>query len=909
MRDGWLQRSLSVLTGGGFALLLPEDYRPWVLAVLLLLGVRFCFWRPRDFFGQLKRPELLLLGTIFIAGYLYGMAAERILPEPLTLETVEVTGVLKDWSRLPDKASGTITLEAIHGVQGESRTGVSDNQGNPASIAHLTSNWEAPGTSGLNVGQRFRLVVYPDKEGKLPGLWEKVQPGDALSFKARLERPKPAGTKGGFDPQIFDAARGLEGVLIARGEPLALHPGNPPLAWRVREQVKQALMPFEAGATGAGTGPTGAGSAAAGASNRVAGEIGVLQGILFGDASGIPSDVMERYRITGVLHVFAASGSNVAFVIILVWSLLRFLPQGMRIGGSALAVIFYALLCGGSLPIVRASIMGIAVLLGRFGRGRAATLRWLFLAVLGMFVVNPIVLKDVGFQLSVAAAWGIVAVAPRLVQRPWLKKVPGSLRGLLAATLAAQLTTFPILVSTFHRVSLIGFVANLFVLYLLGSVLEVGLLGVILSFSPVLSAPFFQVSLWLLQGADQILGWLARLSWADFWVLQPGFVFWVLWYGAILVWLFGREKADFIARVFLRRGIWKLRELGKALGADPSKLRRILPADPGSRAWEAAKRWAGANTVEALGPEREQTFSTAETAVWGLSAGRGRFLALAFVLLLGILLWSPWAGGDLQVSFLDVGQGDSLLIQTPKGRVVLIDTGPKTERFDAGERVVLPYLLQQRIRHLDALIVTHEHADHIGGAQAILDNMPVAWVGVPDSGERLQNPEWRGGLPERIWRDPQRLRLLGAGDRIELDATTWLEVMGPREILNGTHSDPNNNSVVLLLHYLDQTVLLTADMEEEEMRTLWNTEEDMVDFYKVPHHGSRFSLDKDLLDRMYPKAVFISVGRNSFGHPAPEVLRYWAERGIPVYRTDEGGTLTLHLGQQGSAIETGRRLH
>ncbi len=899
MRDGWLQRSLSVLTGGGFALLLPEDYRPWVLAVLLLLGVRFCFWRPRDFFGQLKRPELLLLGTIFIAGYLYGMAAESILPEPLTLETVEVTGVLKDWSRLPDKASGTITLEAIHGVQGESRTGVSDNQGNPASIAHLTSNWEAPGTSGLNEGERFRLVVYPDKEGKLPGLWEKVLPGDALFFKARLEKPKPAGTKGGFDPQIFNAARGLEGVLIARGEPLAIHPGNPPLAWRVREQVKQALMPFEADETGAGTGPTGAGSAAAGASNRVAGEIGVLQGILFGDASGIPSDVMERYRITGVLHVFAASGSNVAFVIILVWSLLRFLPQGMRIGGSAVAVIFYAFLCGGSLPIVRASIMGIAVLLGRFGRGRAATLRWLFLAVLGMFVINPIVLKDVGFQLSVAAAWGIVAVAPRLVQRPWLKKLPGSLRGLLAATLAAQLTTFPILVSTFHRVSLIGFVANLFVLYLLGSVLEVGLLGVILSFSPVLSAPFFQVSLWLLQGADQILGWLARLSWADFWVLQPGFAFWLVWYGAILVWLFGREKAGFIAKVFLRRGGWKLGGLKKTLGVAPSS------GEDNRLTWVFKARCAR----KAQPSQTSQMSHTTEIGLQGLTTGGSRLLPLLLVLALWFLLWSPWAGSDLRVSFLDVGQGDSLLIQTPKDRAVLIDTGPKNERFDAGERIVLPYLLHQRIRHLDALIVTHEHADHIGGARAILDNMPVAWVGVPDSGERLQNPEWRGGIPEQIWRDPERLRLLGAGDRIELDATTWLEVVGPREILKGTHSDPNNNGVVVLLHYFDQTVLLTADMEEEEMRTLWSREAELVDFYKVPHHGSRFSLDKDLLDRMHPKAVFISVGRNSFGHPAPEVLRYWAERGIPVYRTDEGGTLTLHLGQQGSAIETGRRLH
>lgn len=857
MKDEWLRRTLSVLMGGAFALLLPVTVRPWVWAALVLIGVRLWVWRPSDFFGQLAWPGLVLLAALFIAGYLYAVAGEQALPEPLTLETVEVTGVVKDWSRLPDQGSGSLLLEAVRG-QDESEK--------------------------ITLGRKYRLVVYPDGKRNLPGLWEKVQPGDALTFKARLERPKPRGTPGGFDPQAYAAARGFEGTLIARGEPVSLYPGNPPPAWRVRQQVNEALKPFtqETGET------RGVGTRVAGGANGAMGEIGVLQGILFGDTSGISAEVLERYRVTGVLHVFAASGSNVAFVIAFSWGLLRFFPQGVRVAGSSLAVLFYALLCGGSLPIVRASIMGIAVLWGRLSRGKVANLRWLALAALGMFLANPMVLKDVGFQLSVAAAWGIVSVAPRLKALSGLAKLPRSLRGLLAATLAAQITMLPLLISAFHRISIIGFVANLFVLFLLGSVLEVGLVGVLFSFVPALAAPFFQVSLWLLQGANKILGWLAQLSWADFWVLQPGFLFWLMWYGAILVWLFGYQKAVFILRTFLRQGIWKLRACAQTLGFPEKKTTawRILKS--------AAATRGGLHDSERMLP-------------WEIFIRQVPWGRLLLGLVLVFLLWSPWSGRELSLSFLDVGQGDSLLIQTPGGRAILIDAGPKTERFDAGERIILPYLLQNRIRHLDAFILTHEHADHLGGARAILNNVPVDWVGIPDVGDRLSNPEWREGLPERVWLDAEKLRTLRAGDRIELDGGAWLEVLGPVEILKGSHSDPNNNSLVLMLHYLNQNVFLTADMEAEEMRTLWGVQEETVDFYKEPHHGSRFSLDKDLLDTIKPEAVLISVGRNTFGHPAPEVLRYWQERGIPVYRTDEGGTLTLRLGKAGTAIETGRR--
>src|SRR5665648_1064165 len=128
-------------------------------------------------------------------------------------------------------------------------------------------------------------------------------------------------------------------------------------------------------------------------------ETGVLEGIFFGDSSRIPASVQERYKVTGVLHVFAASGSNVAFVLGLSWMLLSFLPKHIRISGTILILLLYAALCGGNAPIVRATVLGIVVLLGRLGRGQVATLRWLFFAAVGLFIQNPLILQDLGFQL------------------------------------------------------------------------------------------------------------------------------------------------------------------------------------------------------------------------------------------------------------------------------------------------------------------------------------------------------------------------------------------------------------------------------------------------------------------------------------------------------------------------------
>lgn len=839
MKDLWIGRSAALLSGGLCGALMAEQLRIFAFGVLFLLGIRLVFWRPRDFFGKVYRSEVLLLGASLLLGFIYGALAERTLPVPLTLDNVEITGVLKDWNLGSDKSVGTLLIE-------EAEIGVSEQNKTGYAQADLKQELK---------GQTYRLTIYADKFGRVPGEWKRVQQGDRIRFQGRLERPKSVGTPGEFELGLYYGVRGLSGTLTAKGDVALLSVGEPSIIWKIHQKVRSRLEAWD---------PE---------------ETGVLEGIFFGDSSRIPDQIQERYKVTGVLHVFAASGSNVAFVLGLAWMALSFMPSQIRISGSILALVLYAVLCGGNAPIVRATVIGVALLLGRFGRGKVAGLRWLFFAGVGLFILNPLILRDLGFQLSFTAAWGMVVLVPKLLKRAPLKRVPALFRYAIACTIAAQAATLPLLIVAFHRLSLIGLLANVLILFVLGSVLEVGLIGVILSFSWWLCAPLFQVSLWLLAGTNEALKMLAAVPYADVWVINPGPLFWPIWYGGLGIIVWGKERVIF----GIKQGLLNLRGRLKAMGPriNAQCLRRIddvllrfIKEMPGS----------------------------------GLSELNRFYGRLGGILFITFLLWSPWnSPTDMEVDMIDVGQGDAILIRTPEKHAILVDAGPRSEGFDAGERIVLPYLLQTGIRHLEAVLITHEHQDHIGGIRTVLDNIPTDWIGVPNVGDKLGNKEWRSGLPLGLLSDSQGLKTLQTGDRIELDSGAWLDVLGPQQVLSDTHSDQNNNSLVMRLNYLGQNVLLTGDMEQEEMEEIAATGVDLeTDVFKEPHHGSRFSLDRPWLDRIHPRAVLISVGKNTFGHPAPEVLQYWEDRHIPVYRTDDQGTLKVLLSEGGIDVVSGR---
>ncbi|MEO8294302.1 MAG: DNA internalization-related competence protein ComEC/Rec2 [Gemmatimonadota bacterium] len=278
--------------------------------------------------------------------------------------------------------------------------------------------------------------------------------------------------------------------------------------------------------------------------------------------------------------------------------------------------------------------------------------------------------------------------------------------------------------------------------------------------------------------------------------------------------------------------------------------------------------------------------NSAAVATYRLSAS-----LLAAVVISGVLVILPH-GRDknsvLTLHFLKVGQGDGAAIRTPAGHWVLVDAGPRFEGQDAGRRVVVPFLRRQGVTRLSAVIVSHVHADHLGGIPAVLERFPADIVIEPgDLSDDSRYYDFLNLLEARhIPWHPGR-----PGDHFELDSVSFT-LLHPDTTWAEWGADLNEDSVVLLVRYRGFEALFTGDAGLEA-EPLLARRVGRVDVLKVGHHGSRGASGDSFLDRLAPKAAVISVGTNTYGHPAPETIGRLARHRIPTWRTDQEGDVTV----------------
>jgi competence protein ComEC len=280
--------------------------------------------------------------------------------------------------------------------------------------------------------------------------------------------------------------------------------------------------------------------------------------------------------------------------------------------------------------------------------------------------------------------------------------------------------------------------------------------------------------------------------------------------------------------------------------------------------------------------ERNTVAEATRRCAWWLAT------AVWIGLVRGLALASPDGGRDLALHFLDVGQGDGAVLRTPGGRWIVIDAGPAGERGDAGRRVVAPFLQRHGARALAAIIVSHAHADHLGGVPALLDRFPVGMVIEP--GSPVAEPGYAGWL-SALERDSIVWHPARAGERFTLDGVAFT-VVHPAVGWVDWGEDVNEDSLVLLVEFGQFQALFTGDAgfaAEGSLRGRLRP----VDLLKVGHHGSRGSTGEELLDSLRPLAAVISVGRNDYGHPSSQTLARLAARQVPVLRTDRDGTVSV----------------
>jgi len=288
---------------------------------------------------------------------------------------------------------------------------------------------------------------------------------------------------------------------------------------------------------------------------------------------------------------------------------------------------------------------------------------------------------------------------------------------------------------------------------------------------------------------------------------------------------------------------------------------------------------------------------------WGLAVVSG---------LLVLLIWTGTGSGHLEVHFLDVGQGDSILVRLPDGKDMLVDTGGWRGDFDGepgvGDYVVVPYLRRLGINELDALVISHFHEDHAGGMRAVISCLDVDRLVVPLLDTEAQSDPNVKAILTQAGQEKIPVNFASCGDRLLLDKQVNISFLGPREeLFKGSRSDYNNNSLVLLLDYKETEILLTGDIEEEMQ--LWLVRQGNlapVEVLKVPHHGSRFS-SPEFLKQVNPAIAVISVGeRNRFNMPSAEIVSQLKDLGAKIYRTDRDGAVIIRTDGRNLTVETGR---
>jgi competence protein ComEC len=322
---------------------------------------------------------------------------------------------------------------------------------------------------------------------------------------------------------------------------------------------------------------------------------------------------------------------------------------------------------------------------------------------------------------------------------------------------------------------------------------------------------------------------------------------------------------------------------------------RFAAALPGARVWVAPPPALAIVAYDLL---------AVTIALTVLRHGMYRALALIALASAGVVLTTLRPpDGRLTITALDVGQGDAIVVRTPRGHTVLIDSGGRLERGAGadgrspaelvGERVVLAYLKRQGVRRVDVLVNTHPHGDHVGGFAPILRALPVD--AVLDSGQAYRGRAFNDGMHEATARHVT-VRIGRCGDRWASDDGVVLDVLSPcGTLLADGKNDVNENSVVTMLTYHGFRMLFTGDAGfETEQRLLARGADVHADVLKVGHHGSAYASSPDFLAAVHPAVALISVGRhNVFGHPAPRTVAALRAQGVRTYRTDRCGAITL----------------
>jgi competence protein ComEC len=579
----------------------------------------------------------------------------------------------------------------------------------------------------------------------------------------------------------------------------------------------------------------------------------IVAAIAIGDRAGLQPDVQRRLQEAGTYHVIAISGGNIAILVGLLLSAFRvagWLGRSAMLASIALVVV-YARLVGGGASVDRATLMAVVYLAGRAFDQRSPPLNTLAFVAALLVGADPLSVVDPAFILTFGATLAIVVVVPvaRVAITPKGKTSFDKLR----MSAIANSMTRP-LVAMF-----VASVAAEAMLFPVGALVfsRVTIAGLALNFVAIPLMAVAQIAGMAVvpiavasHAAAAASGWIAHLGAdglvrsADLVRLAPVVTFRVApppW-PIVIIYYIGLAAA------------WSLGRRG---------------------ARRSSRAWAVAATIAAL---------------WILGDPR--------------TLVAARGDGQLHVTFIDVGQGDSAFVRFPQGRTLLVDAGglASSGTFDIGDRVVAPVIRDAAFHRLDYVALTHGDPDHIGGALSIVREFRPreVWEGIPvPRFEPLMRLRMAAQASGARWAN------VYAGSRISIDGVDVI-AHHPSPADWERQKVRNDDSLVLELRWREVSVLLTGDIGKGIEHTLAAAiPATCLRVLKVPHHGSLTSSTVEFIEAVHPTVAVFSVGRgNHFGHPVAEVVERYRQAGAEIFRTDVDGAVMIETDGASMSVHT-----
>lgn len=588
----------------------------------------------------------------------------------------------------------------------------------------------------------------------------------------------------------------------------------------------------------------------------------IIEAMILGNKSSIPSEIREVFGRTGTSHILAISGLHIGMVAAIAffffflilksseYVMLRFNVVKSAAAFAFLVVLLYAFIAGMGVTVTRATIMAFVFLMALLWSKQREFYSTLALAGFIILIITPQSLFDVSFQLSFMSVLAIIYIVPRfnILMPGWISIFPERTHGvvrylhiMIIVCMAATIGTLPLIMYYFDRVSFITIIANLIAVPILGTLtLALLMLFILVSlFSATLSGYLLKLASFFVQFSINAIKQLSAIPWSSLSVTKPNMAEILLFYFLI-----------FLSFRYL----------------DEKKTKKIN--------------------------------SNISSLRFAVTRSLLIICVLFFVADITYLSFKERFSSDLKVTVIDVGQGNSTLVQLPGGSNMLIDGGGFAKSsFDVGKSVISPFLHHRRLSRIDTVVLSHPHPDHLLGLIYVLNNFNVREIWQSTS---PVEPEVYPGWHEAINHNKIKVSLMpGNAAKRNLNEATVTILWPPDDYFTDgkifSQEEVNDLSLVLKITFGETSFLIPGDISALIEKQLLQSGVDLKsDVLIIPHHGSKLSSSPEFIKAVACRYAVVSAGKsNVFNHPHPSVLQRYQDAGVEIFRTDMHGAVTF----------------